>query len=176
MNVESEFIRFSIEKLDQLCVRIDACVARLTPEQIWSRGGENQNAIGNLLLHLTGNVRQWILSGVGGAPDVRERDEEFAAHDGGSPAELAANLKAVVKEAAAVIRELPPEQFLDKIVVQGYQVTKMEAIFHVVEHFAGHAFQIMFATKLLTNQDLGFYAHLSRPAKAGPAPVKPPRP
>lgn len=177
MTVESEFIRFSVDTLEQLCGRIDACVARLTPDQVWSRSGENQNAIGNLLLHLAGNVRQWILSGVGGAPDVRERDAEFAAHDGGSPAELMANLKATVKDAAAVIRRLPPERFLDQIVVQGYHVTKMEAIFHVVEHFSGHAFQIMFATKLLTNQDLGFYAHLSRPAKAGgPAPAKPSRP
>lgn len=162
MTVESEFLRFSADKLEELCGRIETCVASLTPEQIWSRGGEHQNAVGNLILHLSGNVRQWIISGVGGAADVRERDAEFAARDGEKPEELVARLKKIVGDAAGVIHSLPADQLLSKITVQGYNVTKMEAIYHVVEHFTGHTFQIIFATKLLTDQDLGFYAHLSR--------------
>ncbi len=161
MTAESEFLRFTSATLDQLCGRIEVCVAKLTPEQVWTRGGDQQNAIGNLLLHLAGNVRQWILSGVGGAPDVRARDAEFAAREGIAPAELVARLRETVTQAIEVIRGLPAERLLDRITVQGYDVTAMEAIFHVVEHFSGHAFQIIFATKLLTNQDLGFYAHLS---------------
>lgn len=161
MTTESEFLRFTSATLDQLCGRIEVCVAKLTPEQVWARGGEQQNAIGNLLLHLAGNVRQWILSGVGGAPDVRTRDAEFAAREGEAPSEIVARLRETVTKAIEVIRGLPAERLLDRITVQGYDVTKMEAIFHVVEHFSGHAFQIIFATKLLTNQDLGFYAHLS---------------
>ncbi len=167
MTAESEFLRFTIATLEQLCGRIEACVAKLTPEQVWTRGGDRQNAVGNLLLHLSGNVRQWILSGVGGAPDIRARDAEFAAREGADPGEMVARLRGIVTEAIGVIRNLPAERLLDRIVVQGYHVTKMEAIFHVVEHFSGHTFQIIFATKLLTNQDLGFYAHLSgaRPAQ-----------
>jgi Protein of unknown function (DUF1572) len=161
MSVESEYLRVASATLDQLCGRIEACVAKLTPEQIWTRGGDRQNAIGNLILHLSGNVRQWILAGVGGAEDVRRRDAEFAARGGGEPAELAARLRTIVGEAQEVIRDLSAPQLLQIIAVQGYTVTKLEAIFHVVEHFAGHTFQIIFATKLLTNQDLGFYAHLS---------------
>ena len=167
MTLESEFLRFSAAKLDELYGRIETCLAKLTPEQIWNRGGENQNAIGNLLLHLTGNVRQWILSGVGGAKDIRDRDAEFAAREGSPAAALAARLKEMVREANEVMRGLTADQLLDKIVVQGYPVTKMEAIFHVVEHFAGHTFQIIFATKLMTDQDLGFYDHLSKSARSG---------
>ena len=166
MTTESEFLRFTSATLEQLCGRIETCVAKLTPEQVWTRGGDQQNAIGNLLLHLAGNVRQWILSGVGGAPDVLTRDAEFAAREGMSPAEMTARLRETVTEAIEVIRGLPAERLLDPITVQGYNVTRMEAIFHVVEHFSGHTFQIIFATKLLTNQDLGFYAHLSGSKKA----------
>jgi uncharacterized damage-inducible protein DinB len=167
MTIDSEFLKFSADKLEELCGRIEACVAKLTPDQIWSRGGDNQNAIGNLLLHLNGNVRQWIVSGVGGAEDIRERDAEFSAREGIEPADMLSRLRATVREAAGVIRHLTAEQLLERITVQGYDVTKLEAIYHVVEHFAGHTFQIIFATKLLTSQDLGFYAHLNPAAEPG---------
>lgn len=161
MTIESEFLKVSAATLHQLCGRIEACVAQLTPEQVWTRGGDRQNAIGNLILHLSGNVRQWILSGVGGAEDIRDRDAEFAARTGMPPPELVSRLRSIVTQAEAVIRGLSSAQLLEPIAVQGYHVSKLEAVFHVVEHFAGHTFQIIFATKLLTNQDLGFYAHLS---------------
>jgi uncharacterized damage-inducible protein DinB len=166
MTIESEFIKISSATLHQLSGRIEACVAKLTPEQVWARGGDQQNAIGNLILHLSGNVRQWILSAVGGAEDVRQRDAEFAAPDELDPAVLIARLRVVVTEAEAVIRGLSAQQLLERVAVQGYDVTKMEAVFHVVEHFSGHTFQIIFATKLLTNQDLGFYAHLRSSEKS----------
>jgi uncharacterized damage-inducible protein DinB len=159
--IESEFIRVATVSLEQFCGRIEVCVGKLSAEQVWGRGGENQNAIGNLLLHLSGNVRQWIISGIGGATDTRSRDQEFSERRSIDPAELVARLKDTVKEAEEVMRRLPAEQLMERIAVQGYDVTKLEAIFHVVEHFAGHTFQIIFATKLLTGEDLGFYAHLS---------------
>jgi uncharacterized damage-inducible protein DinB len=161
VSIEAEFVRVAIADLEQFCGRIEVCVAKLTPEQVWGRGAENQNAVGNLLLHLNGNVRQWILSGIGGARDTRVRNQEFAERRNVDPAELLAQLKATVQEAEAVMRRLPAEKLMERISVQGYDVTKLEAIFHVVEHFAGHTFQIIFATKLLTGEDLGFYAHLA---------------
>ena len=164
MSIETEFIRVAIADLEQFRGRIETCVGKLTPEQVWGRGAENQNAIGNLILHLSGNVRQWIVAAIGGAKDVRARDQEFAERQIIDPAELLARLTTTVKEAADVIRTLSADQLMERIAVQGYDVTKLEAIFHVVEHFSGHTFQIIFATKLLTGGDLGFYAHLnSRP-------------
>lgn len=161
MSVASEFLNFSADKLTQLLVRIETCVEMLTPEQVWARNSANQNAVGNLLLHLNGNVRQWTLHGVGGQADHRQRDSEFDALEGPGAQELLARLRATVEESVALFRTLPAERLLEHIRPQGYEGTVLSAIYHVVEHFAGHTFQIMLLTKQFTGADLGFYAHLS---------------
>jgi len=164
MTVSTEFLDFSADKLTELMGRIDTCVEKLTPEQVWTRAGANQNAVGNLLMHLNGNVRQWLLHGVGGQPDVRDRDAEFAAENGARAAELLARLRITVEEAVALFRALPHHRLMERFHVQGYEVTVLAAIYHVVEHFAGHTYQIIYATKFCTGEDLGFYAHLNRAA------------
>src|SRR5579871_5937464 len=161
MSPESIFLDFSARKLTELCSRIETCVDKLTPEQIWARGHENENAVGNLMLHLAGNVRQWILHGVGGQPDHRQRNTEFAAEGGLGAQELLARLRGTVEEAVTLFRALPAQRLLERIHPQGYEGTVLAAIYHVVEHFAGHTFQIMLLTKQFTGEDLGFYAHLS---------------
>jgi uncharacterized damage-inducible protein DinB len=160
MSVESVFLKYSADKLEQLCGRIETCLDKLAGDQIWARHAENENAVGNLTLHLAGNVRQWILSGVGGEPDQRVRDQEFSARGGVETAELKQRLRSTVDSAAALIRSLPPARLSERLTIQAYDVTVLEAILHVVEHFSGHTGQIIFATKFLTGQDLGFYAHL----------------
>jgi len=163
--IEQAFLQYSAEQLLTLSGRIEDCLGRLSSEQVWSRNSDNQNAAGNIVLHLCGNLRQWIIGGVGGQPDVRDRDAEFAARGGLQPAELAARLKATVSEAAEVIRALPVERLGERKTIQKvYETTLMEAIYHVVEHFAQHTGQIIFATKLLTGEDLGYYKHLSKSA------------
>jgi hypothetical protein len=171
MTVASEFLTFSADKLTQLMVRIETCVAKLTPEQVWARGAESQNAVGNLLIHLNGNLSQWLLAGVGGKPYQRERDGEFAARDDAAAAELLSRLRTTVEEAAAIIRLVPPERLTARLAIQGYDVSVLGAIYHVVEHFSGHAFQIFLLTKQFTGEDLGFYAHLSgAKARSSPQP------
>src|SRR5579864_7521031 len=98
------------------------------------RNTDNENSVGNLVLHLCGNVGQWIGSGVAGKPDTRQRDQEFAARGAVSPADLAERLNNSVTEAAAIIRNLPPARLSEHITVQKYDVTVMEGIYHVVEH------------------------------------------
>jgi uncharacterized damage-inducible protein DinB len=161
--IEGLFLKFSVEKLTQLSGRIEDCLGRLTDDQIWLRSHESQNSVGNLVLHLCGNVTQWILCGVGGQIDHRDRDSEFNARGGVSGADLAARLKQIIAEATDVIRELTPEQLVQPKSIQKYEVTAMEGVYHVVEHFAQHTAQIIFATKLLTGQDLGYYKHLNKP-------------
>jgi uncharacterized damage-inducible protein DinB len=163
MTVETEFLSFSADKLMQLIGRIDACVQKLTEEQIWARTSSNQNSVGNLLLHLNGNVRQWIMHGVAGQPDLRDRAAEFAAEGGRGARQLLTPLRATVEEAAAILHQLPAERLLERVQIQAYDTKVLAAIYHVVEHFAGHTFQIMYATKLLTGEDLAFYAHLTDP-------------
>jgi uncharacterized damage-inducible protein DinB len=158
------FLDYSARKLRQFAARIEDCLGRLTEEQIWTRGAESENAIGNLVLHLSGNLRQWIVSGAGGQPDVRRRDEEFAARGGVATPELAACLRDTVSEAAAVLEALPPERLVERIRVQDYHITVLEAVYHAVEHFSGHTGQIIYATKLFTGKDLGYYRHLNRTA------------
>jgi len=161
------FLDFSVRKLELLTDRIENCLDRLSTEQIWARGGENENAVGNLTLHLAGNVRQWIVSGVGGKPDVRERDAEFAARGGASAAELKERLRGTVREATAVIGALSSERLTELVTIQKYEQSVLEAVYHVVEHFSMHTGQIQFATKMLTGADLGFYSHLRTTAKHG---------
>lgn len=161
------FLDFSVRKLKLLTGRIESCLDRLNAGQIWARGGENENAVGNLALHLAGNVRQWIISGVGGKPDIRERDAEFAARGGASAAELKERLRETVTEAVVVIGGLSGERLTERATIQKYEMPVLEAIYHVVEHFAMHTGQIQFAAKMLTGADLGFYPHLRTTAAHG---------
>ncbi|MGD0014471.1 MAG: DinB family protein [Bryobacteraceae bacterium] len=163
--LDRTFLVFSARKLGQLAARIEDCLGRLTAEQAWQRGGQNQNSIGNLVLHLCGNVRQWIIAGLGGAADIRQRDAEFAARQGASPQDLAARLAATVREASAVLEGLSQARLAERVSIQGYDVTVLEAVYSVVEHFAGHTGQVIFAAKLFTGEDLGYYAHLGRPVQ-----------
>ena len=162
--LQREFLDHSIDKLRQYTGRIETCLGMMSEEQVWARGSDNENAPGNLVLHLCGNVRQWIVSGIGGAPDRRERDREFSARGGVSKSDLTDRLKTTVEEAAGVIRAVTAGRMAEKLVIQGYSVSVMEAIYHVVEHFSMHTGQILFATKLLTGTDLGFYKHLQQKA------------
>jgi uncharacterized damage-inducible protein DinB len=155
------FLDYSTGKLRQLESRIEACLEKLNGEQVWARGAEDENAAGNLVLHLCGNVRQWIVSGVGGNPDIRERDAEFAARGGAAIAELCAKLRATVDEATGILEALPPAQLSERRTIQGYEVSVLEAIYSVVEHFSMHTGQIIFATKAFTGADLGFYGYLN---------------
>ena len=164
------FLDYSARKLRQLTTRIEDCLGRLTEEQIWARGTESENAVGNLVLHLGGNLRQWIVSAVGGLPDTRRRDEEFAARRGPAPTGLAVRLRETVNQAAAVLETLPPERLTGHISVQNYDLTVLEAVYHVVEHFSGHTGQIIYATKLLTGKDLGYYRHLNTAAHSEQTP------
>jgi uncharacterized damage-inducible protein DinB len=163
------FLEFSASKLEQMSERIAACLDRLTYQQVWLRGSDPENAIGNLVLHLAGNLRQWIGTGVAGKPDIRVRDREFAARGDIQPAELKERIQAAVADAAAIIRAVKPERLSTRAVIQGYDQSILEVIYHVVEHFTLHAGQIFFATKLATRQDLGFYRHLqSTPTQPRP--------
>jgi len=155
--LETVFLAYAPKKLEQLAGRIATCLDTLDDEQVWGRQGASSNAVGNLVLHLCGNVRQWIGFGVGKLPDVRMRDREFAARGGVSRDELKERLTGVAAEAAAIIRALPPERLTEKVTIQGYELTVFEAIMHVIEHFSGHTGQIIFASKAMTEKDFAFY-------------------
>jgi uncharacterized damage-inducible protein DinB len=136
--------------------RITSCLKQLSPEQIWWRPNAASNSVGNLVLHLTGNVRQWVISGLGGKPDVRQRDLEFSQRSPLPRRVLVSRLRTTVEEACRVLDKLSPEDLARVYAIQKYRVTGMEATFHVAEHFSHHAGQIILLTKMLRGSDLKF--------------------
>ena len=159
------FLEFSRERLHLLASRVADCLGRLSDEQVWHRESEVENSVANLVLHLSGNVRQWIISGVGRQPDMRQRDEEFSRRQGASAAELSKLLESTVSEAVELIQSVPQARLTEKIAVQGRNPSVLEAVYTVVEHFGEHTGQIMYMTKQMTREDLGYHKHLN-PQKA----------
>ena len=137
--------------------KIEKCFELINESDVWWRSHETNNSIGNLALHLTGNVRQWIISGVGGQPDVRERQKEFAQRDALPTEKLWSALERTVEDSDRVLENFPVERLMEKWVIQGFNQTALQAIFHVVEHFSFHTGQIIYITKLRKGIDLKFY-------------------
>lgn len=136
--------------------RIVKCLQQLSEEEIWWRPNPASNSVGNLVLHLSGNVRQWIISGLGGEKDRRERDREFAEQGPMAREVLITQLRRAVQEACRVLAHLSDDSLLRIHKIQGYRVTGLEAAFHVCEHFGYHTGQIIYITKLKRAQDLKF--------------------
>jgi hypothetical protein len=150
------FLNYSIRKLEQMTAAIALCLGKLSDEQIWCRDQANENTIGNLVLHLCGNVQQWIGYSVGGDPDTRNRPAEFSAAGLPRP-ELEAKLESTIDHALEILRKFPPDDIAKVVQTQNGQSTVLEAVYQVVGHFQQHAGQIIFATKQLTGEDLRIY-------------------
>lgn len=127
--------------------KIRLALTAMPADRLWQRANESSNSAGNLVLHLAGNVRQWIVSGVGGAPDVRHRDAEFAARDGAGLEPLLATLEAACAESVAVFDRLDAAALAESRLIQGRRTTVFSAIYHVVEHFSGHTGQLIMMAK-----------------------------
>lgn len=161
MNTDAEltalFVTHSVNKLKQMRDHIGLCLSKLSEEQIWHRRSDNENAIGNLVLHLCGNMQQWIGAGFGGEKDIRVREAEFTARGNVAKDALLQHLQQTVAHNLAVIETVTPERLIERITPQGRTVSILEAIYQVVGHFQQHTGQIIFATKLLTSEDLRLY-------------------
>jgi hypothetical protein len=127
--------------------RVKHCLGQLTDEQVWRRPQPSLNSIGNLILHLCGNLRQWVVAGVGGAADARDRPAEFAQRGPIPKAEVLATLDAVVGEARGVLGGLTARQLLEVRRIQGFDVTALAAVFDSVPHFRGHTQEIVHMTR-----------------------------
>jgi uncharacterized damage-inducible protein DinB len=143
--------------LTEYRTKIRLAVDALPEDALWWRANDQSNSVGNLLLHLTGNVRQWMVSGVGGAPDIRHRAAEFAAHNGPPRAELLANLNRTLDDVERVLHGLAPDALLEPRTIQGRDVTVLDAIFICVEHFSMHLGQIILLAKLRAPEAVQFY-------------------
>lgn len=157
-NISHAFIHNARRLLtEEYLPKIERCVEKLTDEQVWWRPNPESNSIGNLLLHLSGNARQWIVSGLGGGADGRRRQTEFDERKVIPRGELLGILRTTVEDVANVLAGFDPARLLDKYPIQGTEATGLAAIFHVTEHFSMHTGQIILLTKLLTGVDMQFY-------------------
>ncbi|MGH9881787.1 MAG: DinB family protein [Pyrinomonadaceae bacterium] len=157
-DVSREFIEQARKFLrDDYLPKIERCLEDLNDEQVWWRPNPESNSIGNLILHLCGNARQWIVSGLAAGTDQRVRQAEFDQRAIVPRSELLGRLRETLAEVDRVLEAFNRERLLDRYQIQEYDVTALEAIFHVTEHFSMHTGQIIFITKLLTSHDLRFY-------------------
>ena len=162
-NTASIFLEFSRWKLmEQYWPRLRECVVSLTDEQVWWRPNDQSNSAGNLLLHLNGNVRQWLITSFTRVDDARDRPAEFGERAMISTSALLEKLGSTLQEASAVLEQLSEADLAALYEIQGYQVNGLHAVYHVVEHFGMHYGQIVYITKMLRGQDLGFYRELSK--------------
>lgn len=156
----AEFITQAINRLEENTPKIQKCLDELSEEDIWKRPNSSSNSSGNIILHLCGNITQYILSGLGEIEDQRERDKEFYTKGGLTKKELFDKLQSILTQAADTIRNINPEDMMRKRSVQGVELSAIGIIIHVVEHYSYHTGQIIFWTKLLKGKDLAFYANV----------------
>ena len=158
-----DFIRISRHQLRERLRRIELCVDKLSDGQLWARSHENENAVGNLILHLAGNIRQWIVCGVGGETDARDRDAEFTCREPLDREEVISRLRQAIEEADLLLASIATAHLARKRKIQVYEVTGLHAIYHAVEHLAEHTGQIIWVTKRLSGEDLKIYGYLDKP-------------
>ncbi len=155
--ISKEFIEQSIYRMDENSHRIIKCVGELDEDEIWKSPNDHSNSIGNLILHLCGNIRQYIISALGETEDKRRREEEFSTKKGFTKTELLNQLTEIIKSSEQVIKEIGESQLTKIYSVQGFNLTSIGIIIHVTEHYSYHTGQIAFWTKQLKNKDLRFY-------------------
>ena len=154
----SESIKENAKYRIQESVRmIEKSLAQLNDDEAWEKPNSQLNSMANLLLHLSGNIRQYIISSLGGNPDIRQRDQEFSQAQNQTKSFLLKEFNATVDEAIAVIENCPEEQLLLKHEVQGFELDGLGILMHVVEHLSYHTGQIAFWVKYRKEKDLGFY-------------------
>ncbi len=161
------FLQFSRHKLlEQYWPRLRKAVEPLSDEQIWWRPNDASNSIGNLILHLNGNVWQWLVASFNRLEDRRDRPAEFSATGDLSAADLLERLGQTIDEAEKVLERLTPEELLATWHIQGYTVSGLAAVYQVVEHFGLHYGQIVYIIKMQEGRDLGFYKELNQTGRA----------
>lgn len=138
--------------------RIDICLGQLTDDQVWYRPNQSTNSVGIILTHLIGNITQYVISGLGNAPDLRMRDREFDDRRRPSKSELRQAIAVTLQDAVTTLRRLRPLDVRKEYRIQGFTLSFLEVVIHVMEHFSYHIGQIAYITKMVTDRQTGFYA------------------
>src|SRR5579862_6848841 len=168
-NFYCEFISQSIIRIDENTVKVKSCMKVLDDNEIWFQPNEHVNSVGNTILHLCGNIRQYVISSMGGRTDIRERDLEFSTRGGFTNAELILKLSETLEEAKSIIASSTEENLQRQQIVQKTSYSGIGIIVHITEHYSYHTGQIILLTKLFKNIDMGFYAGKNLNARNQPS-------
>jgi uncharacterized damage-inducible protein DinB len=155
-----EFIEQSVYRIEESTNRIKKCLAEIDNAQTWKLPNDNLNSVGNLLVHLCGNIRQYVISALGEKKDTRDRPKEFSIKEGPGKESLFDELLNTVTEAISILKNIDGARLTKTYLVQGFSLSGIGIIIHVTEHYSYHTGQIAFWTKQLKNKDLGFYANI----------------
>lgn len=155
--LREEFVQNALYRLDESTRMNRISLDQLSEEEVWKRPNAALNSVGNLILHLCGNITQYVISSLGQTEDTRNRELEFTTESGFTKSELLERLQDTVENAKRVINDAPVEQLVRKRDVQGFYFSGLGVVLHAVEHYSYHTGQIAFWTKQLKNTDLGFY-------------------
>jgi hypothetical protein len=147
--------------------KIEHCLDQLADADLWWRPHESHNSIQNIIIHLCGNLRQWIVHGVGAAPDDRNRPAEFADRRPIPKFELIGELRSAVAESVAAIQSCPESSLLERRRIQGFETTVLGALFDSVSHFVGHTHQIVYVTRLRLGDRYRFQWTPASPEQGG---------
>jgi len=161
----TEFSRQCISRNELSLQRITLCLDQLDETLLWTRPNEHSNSVANILLHLCGNITQYVISAMGNVPDIRQRPLEFSTREGFTKKELLEKLQATIHQAHAVLQQATPAAFERKYRVQGFHLSGIGIAIHITEHLSYHTGQIAFWVKQLDNKELGFYAGVDLNAK-----------
>ena len=153
----SEFLENSVYRLDESTRMNKISLESIEESNIWQKPNDSSNSFGNQIIHICGNMTQYIIASLGGQGDLRNRDAEFSITDGFTGSELIQKLEDTVDQAKYVLNNCSKSQLLKRYMVQGFDLSGIGIVIHAVEHYSYHTGQIAFWTKLLVNKDLGFY-------------------
>jgi uncharacterized damage-inducible protein DinB len=152
-----ELVKNALYRMDESTRMVSMSLAEISEDEVWQKPNDSLNSIGNLILHLCGNITQYVISSLGETEDTRNRNEEFSSNKMATKEELLIKLNATVDTAKRVIFDANEKQLLQVKSVQGFTFSGIGIIMHVVEHYSYHTGQIAFWVKQLKNKDLGFY-------------------
>ena len=159
--IKNEIIKdVRLRLYDECMPRIKQCIELLSEEQLWLKPNQNSNSIGNLVLHVCGNIRQYVMSGIGGLPDVRERSAEFAESGPLPRQELYELMDLLLGDVDTVLTTINPQDLILIKKVQGFDMSVASILIHITEHISYHTGQIAYATKLMQDIDLRFYGDM----------------
>ena len=156
-SLSEDFTAQAVVRIQASMDKIQGCLKELDDTMFWAIPNENSNGVAQLLRHLQGNIGQYIISGLGGNPDLRDRPAEFDASTDADRETITSSFVEVARNAQDLIRAVPDSVLLERKRVQGFELSGLGIILHVVEHLSYHTGQIAYLTKLYRNIDLGFY-------------------